>query len=92
MTADEARKLNAEHIQTLHLSETEIDKKIETAARAGKTSVYLNLMNIDHNLRTMAYENLKKVYTEHPKKFTVKRESYNGDSREPGSDGIIVSW
>lgn len=92
MTADDARKLNDEYLQTLLLGDAAIDKAIAEAARKGKKSIYISLNGVDYSLKDSAFDNIKKVYGVAPKNFTVKREKYEGDMREPGSDGVSISW
>lgn len=92
MTAEEARKLNDEYLQTLQLGNTAIDEAIKQAAKKGKKSVYVNLQDIEYALRDDAFDNVKRVYSVAPKNFNVKRQTYSGDMREPGSDGVVISW
>ena len=92
MTAEDARKLNAEYIQKLFLGNADIDKKIDVAARAGKTDIYVSLDSIEYRLRDSAFEDLKKIYESPPRSFVVTRQRVSGDFRESGSDGITISW
>lgn len=92
MTAEEARKLNAEYLKTLLLGDEAIDKRIAEAAKLGKTGIYIDLEEIEYKLRDDTFLRIQKVYGAKPKNFTIKRERFSDVRDGSGSDGIFISW